>query len=155
MPRRTTRSGHRPKSSKRRNRASKGHIVASGTPEDVAKNPRSYTGQYLKTLLKNAQANNQVRSQAKKLKAAESSKQGPHCGQRHAGRRGEKSALLYRPISQDSVEKCPGEQPGQVTGQKAQSGGIEQARATLWPAARRKTWRKIRAPIPANISRLC
>src|SRR5204863_8378188 len=31
-----------------------GEIVASGTPEDVAKSPRSYTGQYLKSLLKNA-----------------------------------------------------------------------------------------------------
>src|SRR6184192_719371 len=30
-----------------------GEIVASGTPEDVARNPRSYTGQYLKPLLKN------------------------------------------------------------------------------------------------------
>ena len=39
-----------------------GEIVASGTPEDVAKNARSYTGQYLKPLLKNA---------PKKLKAAE------------------------------------------------------------------------------------
>jgi len=39
-----------------------GEIVASGTPEDVAKNPRSYTGQYLKPLLK---------SVPKKLKAAE------------------------------------------------------------------------------------
>jgi len=44
-----------------------GEIVASGTPEEVAKNARSYTGQYLKTLLKNAQMKNQVR----KLKAAE------------------------------------------------------------------------------------
>jgi excinuclease ABC subunit A len=41
-----------------------GEIVASGTPEDVAKNPRSYTGQYLKPLLKNAAA-------SKRLKAAE------------------------------------------------------------------------------------
>jgi excinuclease ABC subunit A len=48
-----------------------GEIVASGTPEDVAKNPRSYTGQYLKPLLKNAQAQNQAKSQARKLKAAE------------------------------------------------------------------------------------
>ena len=39
-----------------------GEIVASGTPEEVVKNARSYTGQYLKPLLKNA---------AKKLKAAE------------------------------------------------------------------------------------
>ncbi len=39
-----------------------GEIVASGTPEDVVKNARSYTGQYLKPLLKNA---------VKKLKAAE------------------------------------------------------------------------------------
>jgi len=48
-----------------------GEIVASGTPEEVAKNPRSYTGHYLKPLLKNAQAQNQIKSQAKKLKAAE------------------------------------------------------------------------------------
>jgi excinuclease ABC subunit A len=41
-----------------------GEIVATGTPEEVAKNPRSYTGQYLKPLLKNAPA-------AKRLKAAE------------------------------------------------------------------------------------
>ena len=38
-----------------------GEIVASGTPEDVVKNARSYTGHYLKPLLKNA---------VKKLKAA-------------------------------------------------------------------------------------
>jgi len=37
-----------------------GEIVASGTPEEVAKNPRSYTGQYLKTLLKHAAANDQA-----------------------------------------------------------------------------------------------
>jgi excinuclease ABC subunit A len=41
-----------------------GEIVASGTPEEVAKSPRSYTGQYLKALLKNAPA-------PKRLKAAE------------------------------------------------------------------------------------
>ena len=41
-----------------------GEIVASGTPEDVAKNPRSHTGHYLETLLKNA-------APAKKLRAAE------------------------------------------------------------------------------------
>ena len=40
-----------------------GEIVASGTPEDVVKVARSYTGQYLKPLLKNAAV--------KKLKAAE------------------------------------------------------------------------------------
>jgi excinuclease ABC subunit A len=39
-----------------------GEIVAAGTPEDVAKNARSYTGQYLKPLLKAA---------PRKLKAAE------------------------------------------------------------------------------------
>ena len=48
-----------------------GEIVASGTPEDVARTPRSYTGQYLRTLLKNAQANNQIKAHARKLKAAE------------------------------------------------------------------------------------
>ena len=41
-----------------------GEIVATGTPEEVAKNPRSYTGQYLKPLLKNA-------TTAKRLKTAE------------------------------------------------------------------------------------
>ena len=41
-----------------------GEIIASGTPEDVAKNARSYTGQYLKPLLKNA-------APARKLRAAE------------------------------------------------------------------------------------
>ena len=30
-----------------------GQIVATGRPEDVAKNPKSYTGQYLKKVLKN------------------------------------------------------------------------------------------------------
>ena len=29
-----------------------GQIVACGTPEEVAKNPKSYTGQYLKDMLK-------------------------------------------------------------------------------------------------------
>jgi excinuclease ABC subunit A len=41
-----------------------GEVVASGTPEDVAKAARSYTGQYLKTLLK-------VHAPAKKLRAAQ------------------------------------------------------------------------------------
>ena len=41
-----------------------GEIVAQGTPEEVAKNARSYTGHYLKSLLKNTAA-------AKRLKAAE------------------------------------------------------------------------------------
>jgi excinuclease ABC subunit A len=41
-----------------------GEIVASGTPEEVAKNSRSYTGHYLKPLLKNAVT-------AKRLRAAE------------------------------------------------------------------------------------
>ncbi len=41
-----------------------GEIVASGTPEEVAKIARSYTGQYLKPLLKNAPS-------PRKLKAAE------------------------------------------------------------------------------------
>ena len=30
-----------------------GTIVATGTPEQIAQNPRSYTGQYLKRILKN------------------------------------------------------------------------------------------------------
>ncbi len=41
-----------------------GEIVAWGTPEEVARNPRSYTGQYLKALLKSVAA-------PKRLKAAE------------------------------------------------------------------------------------
>ena len=28
-----------------------GEIVATGTPEEIAKNPRSYTGQFLKKIL--------------------------------------------------------------------------------------------------------
>jgi len=46
-----------------------GEIVASGTPEDVAKVGRSYTGQYLKPLLKGRVA--EKPSPAKKLRAAE------------------------------------------------------------------------------------
>ena len=46
-----------------------GEIVASGTPEDVAKVARSYTGQYLKTLLK-GRAPEKIAA-PKKMKAAE------------------------------------------------------------------------------------
>ncbi|HEY7978483.1 MAG TPA: hypothetical protein VID67_09835, partial [Rhizomicrobium sp.] len=45
-----------------------GEIVASGTPEDVAKVARSYTGQYLKPLLK-ARATEKAASS--RMKAAE------------------------------------------------------------------------------------
>ena len=31
-----------------------GHIVATGTPEEVAREPKSYTGQYLQRALKRA-----------------------------------------------------------------------------------------------------
>ncbi|HUJ03006.1 MAG TPA: hypothetical protein VLW75_05170, partial [Rhizomicrobium sp.] len=44
-----------------------GEIVAAGTPEDVAKTARSYTGQYLKPLLKNRAPEKPVR----RMKAAE------------------------------------------------------------------------------------
>ncbi|HEX2592206.1 MAG TPA: excinuclease ABC subunit UvrA, partial [Rhizomicrobium sp.] len=48
-----------------------GEIVASGTPEDVAKVARSYTGQYLKPLLKN-RAPEKIAAPARgKMKAAE------------------------------------------------------------------------------------
>jgi excinuclease ABC subunit A len=46
-----------------------GEIVASGTPEEVAKVARSYTGQYLKPLLKNRVP--EKAAPAKKLRAAE------------------------------------------------------------------------------------
>jgi len=46
-----------------------GKIVGQGTPEDVAKVARSYTGQYLKTLLKGRTA--EKTAPAKKLRAAE------------------------------------------------------------------------------------
>ncbi len=36
-----------------------GEIVAKGTPEEVAENPKSYTGKYLKPLLEKAKKNNQ------------------------------------------------------------------------------------------------
>ncbi len=45
-----------------------GEIVASGTPEEVVKVARSYTGQYLKPLLK---TRNREKPSARKLKAAE------------------------------------------------------------------------------------
>ncbi len=46
-----------------------GEIVATGTPEEVAKVARSYTGQYLKPLLKNRAP--EKPASARKLKAAE------------------------------------------------------------------------------------
>jgi excinuclease ABC subunit A len=46
-----------------------GEIVASGTPEDVAKTARSYTGQYLKQLLK-GRAQEKIAA-PRKMKAAE------------------------------------------------------------------------------------
>jgi excinuclease ABC subunit A len=45
-----------------------GELIASGTPEDVARNPRSYTGVYLRNLLKNRAAE---KSAARRMKAAE------------------------------------------------------------------------------------
>jgi excinuclease ABC subunit A len=45
-----------------------GEIVAQGTPEDVVKVARSYTGRYLKPLLK---AHSKEKTPAKKLRAAE------------------------------------------------------------------------------------
>jgi len=47
-----------------------GEIVAQGTPEEVAKVARSYTGQYLKTLLK-ARAAEKAVAPSRKLRAAE------------------------------------------------------------------------------------
>jgi len=45
-----------------------GELIASGTPEDVARNPRSYTGQYLKPLLRTRVPEKLA---VKKMKAAE------------------------------------------------------------------------------------
>jgi len=45
-----------------------GELIAAGTPEDVARNPRSYTGVYLRNLLKNRAAE---KSAARRMKAAE------------------------------------------------------------------------------------
>ena len=45
-----------------------GEVIAEGTPEDVARNPRSYTGVYLRKLLKNRAPE---RLQSRKMKAAE------------------------------------------------------------------------------------
>ncbi|MGE3690945.1 MAG: excinuclease ABC subunit UvrA [Novosphingobium sp.] len=42
-----------------------GEIVAEGVPEDVAQNPRSFTGQYLKPLLDKATGNEPVLSEAR------------------------------------------------------------------------------------------
>jgi excinuclease ABC subunit A len=46
-----------------------GEIVASGTPEEVARVARSYTGQYLKSLLKGRAP--EKPAPARKMKAAE------------------------------------------------------------------------------------
>jgi len=46
-----------------------GEIVASGTPEEVARVARSYTGQYLKPLLKGRAP--EKSAPARKMKAAE------------------------------------------------------------------------------------
>jgi excinuclease ABC subunit A len=45
-----------------------GELVGAGTPEDLARNAKSYTGQYLKALLRNRVPE---RLTARKLKAAE------------------------------------------------------------------------------------
>ncbi|MGZ5923584.1 MAG: excinuclease ABC subunit UvrA, partial [Rhizomicrobium sp.] len=45
-----------------------GELIAFGTPEDVARNAKSYTGQYLKPLLRNRVPEKLA---AKKMKAAE------------------------------------------------------------------------------------
>jgi len=45
-----------------------GEIIASGTPEEVARNPRSYTGIYLRKLFKNRSSEKLT---ARKMKAAE------------------------------------------------------------------------------------
>jgi len=45
-----------------------GEIIAAGTPEDVARNPRSYTGIYLRKLFKNRSSEKMT---ARKMKAAE------------------------------------------------------------------------------------
>ncbi len=48
-----------------------GEIVAVGTPEDVAANPRSYTGRYLKPLLKPVPARSAPPARRKSVRAAE------------------------------------------------------------------------------------
>jgi excinuclease ABC subunit A len=40
-----------------------GHMVAVGTPEEVAKNPNSYTGQYLKRVLADSRAHIAISSE--------------------------------------------------------------------------------------------
>ncbi|MCX7209543.1 MAG: hypothetical protein NTZ99_04005, partial [Burkholderiales bacterium] len=37
-----------------------GQIIASGTPEEVSKNPASFTGKYLSTILGNAKKEKKV-----------------------------------------------------------------------------------------------
>jgi excinuclease ABC subunit A len=45
-----------------------GRIVAAGTPEDVARNRESYTGQYLAPYLKNAAAKAAARTNGQRAK---------------------------------------------------------------------------------------
>ena len=47
-----------------------GELVAEGTPEDVAKEPRSYTGGYLKELLAKSVRAEPVAAPVKKRRAA-------------------------------------------------------------------------------------
>jgi excinuclease ABC subunit A len=43
-----------------------GHVVAVGTPEEIAARPESYTGQYLKQVLKRRPSSNAASGKAKR-----------------------------------------------------------------------------------------
>jgi excinuclease ABC subunit A len=48
-----------------------GNIVATGTPEEIAGNPRSHTGEYLKGVLSDERAKGRIRVSAERIKALE------------------------------------------------------------------------------------
>ncbi|MEA2719388.1 MAG: excinuclease subunit, partial [Candidatus Eremiobacteraeota bacterium] len=48
-----------------------GNIVATGTPEEIAANPRSHTGEYLRGVLSDERAKGRIRVSAERIKALE------------------------------------------------------------------------------------
>jgi excinuclease ABC subunit A len=48
-----------------------GQIVATGTPEEIAKNPRSHTGEYLRGVLSDERAKGRIRVSAERIAALE------------------------------------------------------------------------------------
>jgi hypothetical protein len=48
-----------------------GQIVATGTPEEIARNPHSHTGEYLRGVLSDERAKGRIRVSAERIAALE------------------------------------------------------------------------------------